>query len=106
MAALLLERSKPASQFKAALPPEVRRRLKLKKGRVMNHHIEDCGRACIEPECETDPALSQFLTLLEKDLAQRPEQIKPLEATLVERLRKLTESVQIEMDAPLPPEDQ
>jgi antitoxin PrlF len=49
-------------------------------------------------ETGSDPALAPFLTLLERDLATRPEALTPLTRAFAGRIADATESVTVDPD--------
>jgi antitoxin PrlF len=55
---------------------------------------------------EIDSILDKFLAFLEGDLEKNPQQIKAIDADLVDRIENLVESVEIDLDAPLADEDE
>lgn len=55
---------------------------------------------------ETDPALDAFLGFLAQDIAAHPERVRAIDSGLVQRIRALTDSVEIDLDAPLSPDDE
>ena len=57
------------------------------------------------PDSENDdPALAPFLTLLEHDIVNHPERLKPIAAELVERLHDLVDGIEVDLEDALPDE--
>jgi hypothetical protein len=52
-------------------------------------------------EPESDPILDSFLAFLGKDMNDRPERIKPLDAAVEKRIKRLTKGVKISQDEDL-----
>lgn len=55
---------------------------------------------------EDDPALGSILEFLAHDMANHPECLRPVDSGFVRRLRSLTEGVEVDLDAPLPPDEE
>lgn len=75
-----------SARGQTAIPSSIRRHLGLEGGGKIEYEIDDEGRVVISPKLEADetasdeadPALRPFLTMLEKDIQQNPEQLEPL----------------------------
>jgi prlF antitoxin for toxin YhaV_toxin len=52
-------------------------------------------------EPESDPILDSFLVFLGKDMNDRPEETKPLDAALEKRIKRLTKGVKVSQDEDL-----
>jgi antitoxin PrlF len=52
----------------------------------------------------TAAAVSAFLDFLARDIALHPERLRPLDPAFVARIRALVEGVEVDLDAPLPPD--
>jgi hypothetical protein len=50
---------------------------------------------------EEDPVLSSFLSFLAADMARSPEKIRPLDQSLMDRIGKLVEGVEVSLDEDL-----
>jgi bifunctional DNA-binding transcriptional regulator/antitoxin component of YhaV-PrlF toxin-antitoxin module len=69
-----------------AIPSSIRKHLGLEGGGKIEYEIDDQGRVIISSKIETDetaipevdPALQPFLSWLEKDIQQNPEQLEPI----------------------------
>ena len=108
MTAIALERSKLTDRYQTTIPGGVRRLLNLNKGDRIAYRVEDGGRVYIEAareDADEDPALGPFLDLLEADIRDRPERIRPIDGALLDRMQALTEGVEVDMDAPPSPEE-
>ena len=104
MPVLLMELSKLTSRCQTTVPAAVRKHLNLKKGDRIVYRAEDSGRVYIDAASETDPALAPFLALLEADIRAHPDRLKPVDGSLVAHMQQLVGDVEIDLDAPLPPE--
>jgi hypothetical protein len=58
------------------------------------------------PEVRDDPALSALLGFLSRDIAAHPEQLQAPDAALVRRVRSLVDRVNVDLEAPLPADDE
>jgi len=65
---------------------------RVEDGAVSVHAVTDSGQ---------DPALAPFLTLLERDLAARPQALVPLSAGMAERMVAATQGVEVAVDSPI-----
>jgi antitoxin PrlF len=54
---------------------------------------------------KNDPVLEAFLAFLAKDMADHPEQIKPLDENMFKRAEELTKGMIIDMDEDLGDEE-
>lgn len=86
------------------VPAPIRKMLALgKRDRVVFRGLAD-GTVVIEKRAtqnEDDPALGAFLDFLGKDIAARPQAIKPIEAGRIAYAKRLVEGVEVDLDAPL-----
>jgi antitoxin PrlF len=58
----------------------------------------------IEPkieESDEDPVMAKFLEFLERDIANNPQYLAPIEDSLMRDVDELIKGVEIDMDAPL-----
>lgn len=75
-----------SARGQTAIPSSIRRHLGLEGGGKIEYEIDPEGRVIISPKLEADesgsdnadPALRPFLSWLEKDIEQSPEQLEPL----------------------------
>jgi antitoxin PrlF len=49
-------------------------------------------------EKDQDQACAAFLDLLERDIADHPERLRPMTHELAERMRRLTAGIEIDLD--------
>jgi antitoxin PrlF len=91
------------------LPYTVRQVLKLEKGDKIRYTIQPDGSIHItrvEPAVRDDPALGRFLNFLARDIAANPERVQVLDAELVTYLQTMTQTVQVDLNAPLAAADE
>ncbi len=55
---------------------------------------------------EEDPVLAKFLTFLANDMNQNPQNVRAIDANLLDRVRPLVMNVEIDLDRPLSDEDE
>lgn len=102
------EVSKLTERYQTTVPSGVRKRLRLRKGDRIRYCTDAAGRVYIEAdrEDEVDPALGAFLDLIEADVRAHPERLRAFDGALRDRLEALVAEVEIDMDAPLSPDDE
>ena len=102
------ELSKLTDRYQTTIPSAVRRQLKLGKGDQIRYRTEPSGRVYIEPvrASEGDAALGAFLDFLAADVKARPERLKALDGALRDRLEALVGDVEVDLEAPLSPDDE
>ncbi|GGK29128.1 type II toxin-antitoxin system PrlF family antitoxin [Salinarimonas ramus] len=107
MSALKEETSKLTDRYQTTVPSGVRRQLDLRKGDQIRYCVEPTGRVYIEAvrDEEVDPALGAFLDLLEADIAAHPERLRPLSRQWMDETAAMVEGIEVDLDAPLDPED-
>jgi antitoxin PrlF len=98
-------KSKVTQRSQTTLPSGVRQALGLHPGEdsiawEIQGDVAVARRAPAEAE-EEDPALTPFLALLERDLAEHPERLRGMPQGLHERLLAVTEGVEVGMDEPI-----
>lgn len=108
MPAVIQTRSKLTDRYQTTVPAEVRKALKLGKKDQLKYSISADGAVQLEKETgETeDPAMMAFLGFLARDMEANPERIQPLGAEFMARVASLTQDVEIDLDAPLSPDDE
>lgn len=95
-------------RYQTTVPEGVRHALKLRKRDKIHYTIRDSGEVVLTRAAaeEEDPALTEFLHFLGKDIAQHPERLQLLDAALVNRIKTLVEGVEFDLDAPLADDDE
>lgn len=109
MATELEAESTLTDRYQTTVPEVVRRALKLGKRDKIHYSVRPGGQVVlsrVSSAAEDDPVLGQFLAFLAHDLAEHPERIQALDAGLVRRLDALVGGIEIDLDAPLPDEDE
>jgi antitoxin PrlF len=94
-------------RYQTTVPESIRRVLHLGKRDRIHYRVQPDGAVLISRAVpsEADPALGSFLNLLAQDIAKHPKHLQGLDASLVARIQSLVGEVQLDLDAPLPPED-
>lgn len=109
MPTILETESTLTSRYQTTVPEAVRRALKLGKRDKIHYTIRSNGEVVLTRAASDenqDPVLGQFLDFLAQDIANHPERIKGLDAGAVQNLRSLVGDTNIDLDAPLPADDE
>ena len=96
-------------RYQTTVPDAVRRTLKLRKRDRIRYVVRPDGAVLLtraEGTDESDPLVGKFLAFLARDMERYPARIRGVSPALVRRARSLVRSVKIDLDAPLPPEDE
>jgi antitoxin PrlF len=96
-------------RYQTTVPDAVRRTLKLRKRDRIRYVVRPDGAVLLtraDSTDESDPVVGKFLAFLAHDMESRPTQIRGVSPTLVRRARSLVKGVKIDLNAPLPPEDE
>ena len=96
-------------RYQTTVPETVRRALRLGKRDKIHHKIHPGGEVVLTraPADEgDDPVLTPFLGFLARDLAAHPDRIRAVDAGLVQRIEALVGGMDIDLDAPLPVDDE
>ena len=109
MAATLDAQSTLTDRYQTTVPETVRRALNLRKRDRIRYTIRPGGEVVLTRadagETE-DPVLGLFLDFLARDMAAHPERLQGMDAGLARRLAELTADVEIDLNAPLPAEEE
>ena len=108
MSASLEAESTLTDRYQTTVPEPIRQVLRLAKRDKLHYSLED-GKVVItraESSLQEDPVMGAFLGFLAKDIAQRPERVKALDAGFADRLRALTHGVEVDLNAALSPDDE
>lgn len=96
-------------RYQTTVPETVRRALRVGKRDKLHYTIRPNGEVVLtraeNPE-KDDPVLGQFLDFLAHDIANHPERLKALDASLVNRLQALVGEIDVDLDAPLAEEEE
>ncbi|MEQ8557738.1 MAG: type II toxin-antitoxin system PrlF family antitoxin [Henriciella sp.] len=108
MQAALQARSKLTDRYQTTVPAEVRSALKLGKKDHLKYSISANGDVILQKDSgeEEDPAIVAFLGFLARDMEANPQRVEPLGADFMARVASLTQDVEIDLDAPLSPDDE
>ena len=96
-------------RYQTTVPEIVRRALGLGKRDKIHYAVRPGGEVVLtraEASEDEDPALGQFLGFLARDIASHPERLQTIDASLVQRLQSLTGGIDVDLDAPLPADDE
>lgn len=109
MPALIAAESTLTDRYQTTVPEPVRKALGLTKRDKISYTIRSDGEVVLaraESEEEADPALEPFLHFLAQDIAQHPENLQALDASLLQRVQALTKGMVVDMKAPLSADDE
>lgn len=109
MQTLLDAESTLTDRYQTTVPEAVRRALMLGKRDKIHYKIRSTGEVVLtraESAEGEDPLIDRFLDFLARDVTRHPERLQSLDARFVQRLRALTEGVDINLDAALSPDDE
>lgn len=96
-------------RYQTTVPETVRRVLRLGKRDKLHYTIRPDGEVVLtraDAGDSGDQALAPFLGFLARDLADRPERLKAMDADFVRRIQALVEGVEVDLDAPLSADDE
>jgi antitoxin PrlF len=109
MTATLETESTLTDRYQTTVPETVRRALRLGKRDKIHYTIRPDGEVVLTRAKrgeEADPALDAFLGFLARDIADHPERLQAVDADLVRRIQTLVGGVTVDLDAPLPADDE
>lgn len=96
-------------RYQTTVPEAVRRALRLGKRDKIHYAIRPNGDVVLTRAAAAegdDPVIGEFLAFLERDIARHPHRLKAVDARLAKRLRSLTRKVEVDLEAPLPTDDE
>lgn len=109
MSAFLEAESTLTDRYQTTVPETVRRALKLGKRDKIHYTIRPDGevvlRRAVAAEGD-DPLLGQFLQFLAREIADHPDRLQSVDAGLVAHIQSLVGGVEVDLDAPLPADDE
>lgn len=109
MAATLEVESTLTDRYQTTVPEIVRRALRLGKRDKIHYTIRPGGEVVlsrVEITEEDDPVLGQFLGFLSRDIANHPERLHAVDASLVQRIHSLVGGIEVDLDAALSADDE
>ena len=95
------------NRYQTTIPEMVRKTLHLKKRDKIRYTLQSDGSVLLSRanQEESDPALTQFLTFLAKDISQNPQNVGAIDTDLIDRIRSLVSGVETDLNSPLSEED-
>lgn len=107
MNAILQAESTLTDRYQTTVPEPVRRALGLRKRDAIRYELLPDGQVRISRGVEhnADPVVSSFLAFLEADMAGGGS-VSRANAELVAWIQQLVDGVEIDLEAPLDPEDE
>ncbi len=109
MAATLEAESTLTDRYQTTVPETVRRALRLRKRDKIQYVIRPSGEVVLRRASDAeadDPVLGQFLGFLANDIATHPDRLRSVSSSFVERVQSLVGEVKVDLDAPLPDDDE
>ena len=108
MPGLLNAESTLTDRYQTTVPSAVRSALSLKKHDKIRYTVQSDGCVVLERagDDSNDPALVAFLDFLAQDIANHPARLHAFDASLKDRLQSLVSGVDLDLDAPLSPDDE
>ncbi len=104
MLAMLEAESTLTDRYQTTVPEAIRRALHLSKRDKIHYTIRPTGEVVLtrvdHPET-ADPVIGHFLSFLAKDIAAHPKNLQAIGTDLVQRVRSLIGSDDVDLDAPL-----
>lgn len=96
-------------RYQTTVPEMVRRSLRLGKRDKLHYAIRPNGEVVLsraEIFGIDDPVLGNFLGFLARDIAEHPERLQALDAAFAHRLQSLSNGIEIDLAAALPPDNE
>ncbi len=96
-------------RYQTTVPEPVRLALKLSKRDKLRYEVRADGSVVMtraEQADEEDPVLEQFLEFMARDLTSHPERLRTIDQGLRGRIQALVGNVDVDLDAPLSPDDE
>lgn len=104
---LINAESSLTDRYQTTVPEPIRLALKLDKRDKIRYTIKPTGEVVIaRVDVEEDPAIGAFLDFLERDIQRNPERLSSFSPAFVKRVKELTKGVEVDLDAPLSPDDE
>lgn len=109
MPAVVEAESTLTDRYQTTVPETVRRALRLGKRDRIRYTIRPDGEVVLTRAPrgeEADPVLGAFLAFLARDIMEHPERLQAVDAALMQRIQSLIGGVEVDLDAPLPADDE
>lgn len=91
-------------RYQTTIPAPIRQALHLGKHDKIEYTIEESGKVILS-RSHDDPVLSEFLSLLAKDIQKHPKHVQMVSPSLLSRAKSLVADMEIDLDSPLSDED-
>lgn len=92
------------------IPGSIRKALKLEPTDKVRYVLMDDKTVVLtrseEGDQHGDPIIADFLAFLASDMQENPGNVRPVPQDLLTRARDLTDGVNVDLDAPLDPNDE
>jgi antitoxin PrlF len=90
-------------RYQTTVPTAVRKALNVGRRDKIEYVVRADGMVLLRraERAHTDPALSKFLALLQKDIVENPGKINPLSKKVRARAADLVKGMKVDLDAPL-----
>ncbi len=105
MAAALELESTLTDRYQTTVPDAVRRALKLGKRDKLKYAVQSNGSVLLtraEKNESSDPVLGRFLEFLAQDIQDNPQRLRAVDTKWLKRMQSLVRNVKVDLDAPLP----
>ena len=104
---IIITESTLTDRYQTTVPEAIRKALHLHKREKILFTIGADGKVTLSraAEADSDSVLGDFLNFLAKDISHNPEHLQMLNQDLAMRIGSLVEGVDVDLDAPLAPED-
>ncbi len=95
-------------RYQTTIPDTVHSVLHLKKRDKIRFTIQSNGQVVLSRAnpLEDDPALGRFLRFLAQDIEANPQHVQTVSRDLVDRVNSLVSNVEVDLETPLPCEDE
>ncbi|MFA5370977.1 MAG: type II toxin-antitoxin system PrlF family antitoxin [Sideroxydans sp.] len=95
-------------RYQTTVPETVRHVLRLGKRDKIHYVIQPDGAVLMTRSVlsEDDPLVGNFLDFLALDMKEHPDHIQMIDAGLADRIRSLVGHVEVDLDAPLPADNE
>jgi antitoxin PrlF len=105
--AVLEAESSLTDRYQTTVPEPIRRALNLHKKDKVRYLLQADGSVIMMRATEAeDPAIGSFLAFLARDIEQHPERLQGFDEGLRERLQSLVGHIDVDLEAPLSPDDE
>jgi antitoxin PrlF len=92
-------------RFQTTVPTEVRAALKINKRDKLIYRVSP-GAVVLTKADSEDPVLERFLAFMANDIANHPEHVRVIDKGLYDRIQTLVGHIDVDLNAPLSPDDE